>query len=119
MQNVDGAREYTNSVQADRVRAIRRACREYALLWLAQVVTWVNAKHAPVGEVQPGEQHQLVAGLDALECREHLGFEDDEGIGCALVSLPRRISPLLEPGSHVGDGCEFETASVVGRWFSI
>ena len=50
-----------------------------------------------VGAVQPGEQQELIPGLDASESVEHLRLEAEPGIRRAFV-------PLSGRGVQVGEG---------------
>jgi hypothetical protein len=43
----------------------------------------------PVGTVEPGQDQELVAGLNALQRVEHVGLEADPGIRRTLVALLR------------------------------
>ena len=55
----------------------------------------MDHEHVPVGAIEPGEDEELVAELDALQTLEHVGLEAEPRVGRTLV-------PLLGRGVHVG-----------------
>jgi hypothetical protein len=56
-----------DAVDADRVRSVRRASSEDAGEWNVGVARGMRQEDAAVGEAQPGEHSELVAGLDAVK----------------------------------------------------
>src|SRR6185436_3311869 len=75
-------------VQADGVRAVRRARAENALPRPGGVPPRVDAQNVATSAIEPGEDEDLVARPEALESFEHLRLEDQPGLGCAFVGLP-------------------------------
>ena len=55
-----------DAVEPDRVRAIRRARGEHAVLAAAHVAARVHAQHVAARAIEPGEHEQIFAGRDAL-----------------------------------------------------
>ena len=66
-------REHRDAVQADRVRAVRGAGVEHALLGAGEVAARVHAQDVAARAVEPGEQQQLVAGRDPRRARRRSG----------------------------------------------
>jgi hypothetical protein len=50
----------------------------------------MDHEHVALRAIEPGEDEELVAGLDALQPVENVRLEGDPRIGCALVALPGR-----------------------------
>jgi hypothetical protein len=76
-----------DAVDADRVRSVRRACSEDAGEWNVGVARGMCQEDAAVGEVQPGEHDELVAGLDALKPVGNGGIELEPRLRCAFERL--------------------------------
>jgi hypothetical protein len=49
----------------------------------------MDDEHVPLRSVEPGEDEELVAGLDAVHGIEDIGLEDDPRVRRALVTLLR------------------------------
>jgi hypothetical protein len=54
----------------------------------------MNLQGRPVRLVQPREHEELVARLHSLESGSDGRLDEDDGIRCALATLPRRIRPI-------------------------
>ena len=81
----------------------------------------MDDEHVPVCTVKPGEDHDAIAGLDALKPVEHVWLELDPGVGSALVALPgsgvrigqRRLDATYQP-ELVGQGYGRVSQSISG-----
>jgi hypothetical protein len=51
----------------------------------------VSLEDVSVGEVEPGEQDQLVAGVDPMQCVRVASIDLEDGGGCAFECLVRRL----------------------------
>jgi hypothetical protein len=71
---VDGGDLHT--VQADRIRAVRRARAEDALLRPGRVPSRVHTQNVAASAIEPSDNYDLFAGSDAPETLKHLGLED-------------------------------------------
>jgi hypothetical protein len=47
----------------------------------------VDAEHVALRPIKPGEDDDLVTGLDSAEPLDQFGLEDEPGVGRALVPL--------------------------------
>src|SRR5207302_2389983 len=73
-----------DAVDADRVRSVRRASSEDAGERNVGVARGMRQEDAAVGEVQPGEHDELIAGLDAVKPG---GIELEPRLRCAFERL--------------------------------
>jgi hypothetical protein len=63
----------------------------------------VDAKHAPVGAVEPGEDDHGVAGREAVEPGRHRRVELEPRVGRALVALLGRCAGIGQLGDDAPD----------------
>ena len=56
---------------------------------LDSIPPWVHSQHVATGPIEPGEEQDLLAGLDAVEAFDDSGIEDEPGVGGAFVALIR------------------------------
>src|SRR5262249_18795168 len=73
--------------RADRVRRVGRARPEHAGKRDALVSRRVRLANLAIGEVQPGEQYQLVTRLDPVERVGERGVDLEQRRGCAFGRL--------------------------------
>src|SRR5262245_34851715 len=85
-----------DTVQADRVRTVRRPCREHALLRPVRIAPRANGQHVSHGAVEPREDQQLIAHPDAGETGDQLRLDDQFRLRGALVTLPRGVGEVDE-----------------------
>ena len=50
----------------------------------------MHAQDIPATAIEPGEQEYLLAGPETPETLDHLGLEDQPGLGRTFVGLTRR-----------------------------
>src|SRR5262249_48593449 len=86
-----------DSVDADRVWAVRGARSEDARKWDVGVSGRVGLEDVSVGEVEPGEQDQCVADADPMERVGEDGIDLEHGFGGALEGLVRGIRRRAQP----------------------
>src|SRR5262245_23853233 len=77
-----------HAVEADGIRAVRRARTEDALLCPGGVPARVHAQDIAPSAIEPGDDDDLIAGPDTPESLDHLRLEHEPGLGCAFVGLP-------------------------------
>src|SRR5512134_2488143 len=77
----------------------------------------MNLEHAAIRLVQPREEDELVPRADALERVRHGRLQDDPGVGCPLVSLPWRVSPIAE--RRPDDADRVQTRRLAHRYCTI
>jgi hypothetical protein len=98
-----------HAVQTDGVRTIRGPGAEHAAEWVAQLVARVNRQHVAAGAIEPGEQHQLVAGPEVAHRRGDAGLEHDVGVRRAFVALSRRVVEVDQRGFDPTDHPHLES----------
>ena len=96
-------------MQADRVRPVGGARREHPGRGARHVAAWVDGERRPVGEVEPGQQEQLVARMQVGRCSGDLGDQVDHDLGRALVALPGCVRAVDDRAAHPADGVEVGT----------
>jgi hypothetical protein len=96
------ARHDAGTVQADRVRPIRRTGAEHAGQRLAHVVLGMRAQLVAGRQVQPAEHHDLIARPQVLGTLRDLLIEADPRPGRAFA-LVRRIVEDLQGRLHPPD----------------
>ena len=75
-------------VQADGIRAMRRARTEDAFLRSGDVPPRVYHQNVAASAIEPRDDNDLIAGVETSEPFKHLRLEDQPGLGCAFVGLP-------------------------------
>ena len=68
----------------------------------------VNLEHIALRAIEPGEDEQVVTGLDAMQPVDDVRLEDDPRIGRALVALPGRRRRVGERRLDPADWAEVE-----------
>jgi hypothetical protein len=76
-------------VQANGIRAVRRARTEDAFPRPRGVPSWVHAQNVATRAIEPGDDDNFIAGPEAPETFKHLRVEDQPGLGCTFVGLQR------------------------------
>ena len=84
---VDGSE--LHPVQADGIRTTRRSGTEDTLLRLWWVAPWVHAQNVATRAIEPRDDDNVIAGLEAPETFKHLRFENQPGLRCTFVGLQR------------------------------
>src|SRR5262245_15952963 len=101
-------------VEADRIRAVRRARAEDALPRPGAVPARVYAQDVAAGAIEPGDDDERVAGPDAPESLEHLRLEDEPGLWRAFVGLPGGRFEIGQGGLDPPDDRHLEAGRVFG-----
>jgi hypothetical protein len=83
--------EHAYPVEANRIGPARCPGAEDAGLWSAQVSARMDPQDGPVGLMQPAQDDDLVADRYAVQGRFKIVIQDQVGVRCAFVALPRRI----------------------------
>lgn len=65
----------------------------------------MGLQDSAVGEVQPGEQDQLVAGPEAMECVDEAWVDLEQRVGCALERLVGRFDGRAQRRRTTPIGC--------------
>jgi hypothetical protein len=68
----------------------------------------MNHEHVALRPIEPGEDEELIAGLDALQPVEDIRLEDDPRVGGTLVALPGRSRRVCERRLDPADLAEVE-----------
>jgi hypothetical protein len=63
-------------VQADGIRAVRRAGTEHTFYCPGSVPSRVHAQHISTGAIEPSEEEDLVTGLETLKTFQHLRLKN-------------------------------------------
>jgi Lactoylglutathione lyase and related lyases len=100
-------------VQADGIRAVRRARTEDALLRPGGVPPWVHAQNVATSAIEPCNDDDLIARPDAPEALEHFGLEGQPGLGCAFVGLSGGRFEIGQRRLNPPDGLHVETRHVL------
>jgi hypothetical protein len=96
-------------VQADGIRTMRRARTEDTLLRPRRVAPWVHAQNVATRAIEPRDDDNLIAGLEAPETFKHLRFENQPGLGCTFVGLQRGRLEISQGRLDLSDGPHLET----------
>src|SRR3954453_16096865 len=73
-------RDHLHPVQADGVGPVGGTGAENTLLSPRVVPARMYAQPVAVGSVEPGDDDQLVAGRNAVQCRKQIGVEFERGV---------------------------------------
>jgi hypothetical protein len=68
----------------------------------------VHLQGGSVGQVQPGDHHDVVAGAQAVERRPHGWVEYQPAVGRAFVTLARSCLRLGQRRFDIPDGLQHE-----------
>src|SRR6185503_19947144 len=98
-----------HGVEADRVRPVGRARGEHAVEPVPGIVARVDVEHVALPLVEPGDDDQLVAGLDPEERRLRPRLHLEPGVGGALGALSRRALSFAERRADVAHGPQRES----------
>src|SRR5215213_4016210 len=104
--------EHSDPVQPDRVRPVRRAGREDAVLAAGGIPARVHLEHVARRAVEPGQHQQLVAGRDPVEPVGDALREHQPRLGRSLVALLGRARPVGERRLHGSDRDEVHARKV-------
>ena len=97
-------------MQANRIRPIRRACREHACERAPLVVPRVNPEHVTPGLVQPRDDDEPVTCGDSLERWTERLAHLQPRVGCAFDPLPRCLRARSEPRANHADRSKLGTS---------
>lgn len=78
------------AMQAERVRAMRRAGGKDALRRTGTIAARMDAEQIATSSIEPGDDDDLVAGSQALQGLRHVRFEKKRRSGRTFVGLIRR-----------------------------
>ena len=71
--------------------------------WSRAVAARVHGQDVAAGAVQPGQDQNRLARRHAVQRREERFVQDDRGLGCALVALPRSRAGVGQRGPDHAD----------------
>ena len=92
-----------DAVQPDRIRPVRRAGAEDALLSPGGVPARMDPEHVPARSIQPGQHDDARAGMEIAKALAHGLVEHEPGVGRPLVALFRRRLSVDEGGLDEAD----------------
>ena len=95
-------------MQTQRIRTIRRSCREHAGQRIGSVAARVNLQRVAAALVKPGDDEHLIANRHAEQAVRRPRIDLKPNVWCALVALLRRLLPGSQRRSDEADRAQLK-----------
>jgi hypothetical protein len=96
------------TVQAYRVRSVRRTSCKHALHGVPHVISRMYLENGALRFMEPRENPNVISSLDAVEARDRSRIDFQSCIGSALPSLTGSAGALLKGGMYIADRRDIE-----------
>ncbi len=83
-------------VEADGIGSVWRTCGKYAFDWISPISPWMHLQYRTIGQVHPGENHDLVPDFQSIHGIGVLRLDLNPGPRSGFALLARALADFFE-----------------------